>query len=155
MVCIKNDPQGVEILTDYCAGALDSIRAAELESHLRECTGCRELAEAQRLVWEALDAWKPVEVSSDFDARVYARIAVEHRTPFWRRLVANPLAPVTAAVAVLALVMAVRTTEMHAPAPQGSLPPSVSTERIDLQQVQQALDDLDLLTPVNQSSSAL
>src|SRR5262245_13182826 len=135
MVCIKNDPQGVEILTDYCAGALDAIRVAELESHFHECASCKQLADSQRLVWEALDAWKPVEVSPDFDARLFARLAVESRTPWWRRIMANPLAPVTAAVAVLALALAIRTAEVRVPAPQSSSwRQAAPAERIDLQQ---------------------
>src|ERR1700689_1574894 len=86
MICIKDNQQGAEILTDYCAGRLDPARASEFGTHLQECAECRKLTEAQTEVWEMLDvALKPIEVSPDFDTRLYARIAQERREPAWRR----------------------------------------------------------------------
>ena len=75
MDCIKNNQQGAEILTDYCAGTLDPGGRAEIETHTRQCAECRAMVEAQSAVWEMLDAWTPVEASRNFDARLYARIA--------------------------------------------------------------------------------
>ncbi len=157
MVCLKANPQGGEVLTDYCAGALGPNRAAELEAHLAQCADCRELVAAQCAVWEALEAWRPVEVSPDFDARLYARIAVEARgtlrPPWWRRVLHNALIPAAAIVAVMGLALIMEAPEKSV-APVRPAAPAVSSERIDLQQVQQALDDLELLTPIDPASSS-
>ncbi|HLH42468.1 MAG TPA: hypothetical protein VKV74_05755 [Bryobacteraceae bacterium] len=154
MTCLRYNPRGAEILMDYCAGKLDAIRSAEWEAHFRQCAACRERLDAHRAVWEALDEWKPVEISPDFDAKLYGRIAAEATQPWWRQFLAKPLAPALAAAAVLALVVA-RAPEMRStdarPQISTTAPPG---ERIDLQQVQQALDDMDMLTPVGQSSSS-
>jgi hypothetical protein len=157
MVCIDNNTEGAEILMDYCAGILDPIRAAELETHFHECARCKMLADAQRKTWAVLDLWNPVDVSPDFDAKLYGRIAAEAREPLWRRLLRpagsgwlwKPLFPLAAAGMVLALAFLMRAPEANTP------PASSSVERIDLQQVEQALDDMDLLTPVGQASSSV
>src|SRR5215831_2065023 len=153
MNCLQNNPHSAEILMDYCAGKLDAIRCAEWEAHFHQCAACRERVDAHRRVWEALDEWRPVEVSPDFDARLYGRITAEASRPWWPRMLARPLFPILAAAAMLALVVA-RMPEMRfTPQPQSSktaVAPAVG-ERIDLQQVEQALDDMDMLTPVGQT----
>jgi hypothetical protein len=164
MICIKDHPQGAEILTDYCANKLDSLRASELATHLQACTECRELVEAQKTLWEMLEVWKPVEVSQDFDAKLYARIAQERAEPAWRRWFLRilqpaepnafwkPLATVAAVGAVLSLALV-----FHAPfAPShiaGEPAPQVQmhSDKIDVDQVEQALDDIDMLAPVGQA----
>jgi anti-sigma factor RsiW len=168
MDCIKNNKQGVEILTDYGAGTLDPGIAAELNTHTRQCPECRALLDAQCAVWEMLNAWTPVEVSQDFDAKLYARIAGEQSIPAWRRWLSRILQPATpytwwkpavsvaVAGAVLSLGLVVRL-------PQDQIQPvqhksttvqsAASSEEIDLQQVQQALDDMDILAPNGQTGS--
>ncbi|MBV8845032.1 MAG: hypothetical protein JO307_19675 [Bryobacterales bacterium] len=155
MICLKDNSQGAEILTDYCAGSLEAIRAAEFEAHLHDCGTCRSQVELQRQVWNALDAWPPVEASPGFDARLYARIESEQKR-WWRRamrgLLWNPLVPAAGAAAMLAIaVLAWIPGEHRAPQPA----PSASAEKIDVQQVEQALDDMDLLIPVSQSPRVL
>ena len=170
MDCIKNNKQGVEILTGYCAGILDPAAAAAIDTHIEQCAQCREMVEAQRTVWEMLDAWTPLEVSPNFDARLYARIAAERASPGWRQWLGRVFRPATpyrlwkpavslvAAGAVVALALAVlprvmpdktpfaRTTES---AYKSTMAQAVAgSEEIDLEQVQQALDDMELLTPV-------
>jgi anti-sigma factor RsiW len=166
MICIKDHPQGAEILTDYCANKLDPVRASQLASHLQQCAECRELVEAQKAVWEMLEVWKPIEVSTDFDAKLYARIAQERIEPTWKRWFLRifqpaepgafwkPLATVAAFGAVLSLALVVRApfAANHvagAPAPQAQVQPH--SDKIDVEQVEQALDDMDMLTPVGQS----
>jgi anti-sigma factor RsiW len=156
MICLKDSLQGAEILTDYCAGALEPIRAAELEAHLHECAACRGEVDAQRNLWNALDVWPPVEVRPGFDARLYARIGAEGKQPWWASVTRPPfrrtLIPAAAAAAVLAVALLnwspANNSVSHAPS-------AAVTERLDLQQVEQALDDMDLLTPVSQSSRVL
>jgi anti-sigma-K factor RskA len=139
MNCINNT-KGLESVMDYCAGALDPAQTAAIEQHLRECAPCREIVEAQRSLWQTLDAWKPIEVSSDFDARLHARIAQEQSAPWWQ--LANywkPALSIAALAGVLALIVVVRTP--------GTKPPAPAQQQINIQEVQQALDDLNLLSP--------
>ncbi len=158
MTCIHHHKQGAEILMDYCAVTLESNRAAELIGHIRECADCRALVNAQQSLWESLDNWKPVEVSPDFNARLYARIAREQVQPawrqWWRRMVqpAAPrpfwklAAPLAAAGVVLTLALMMRMPDVSSDPADTN--PVVRTEpRIDPDQVQQTLDDLDLLMP--------
>ena len=160
--CIKNDEHGIEILTEYCAGTLDSAAAANIDRHIAECVQCRELVEAQQSVWEMLDAWKPVEVSENFDARLYARIGQEQAAPTWRRWLGRilrpatpyawwkPVVPVALAAGVLSVALLTRVPERVEPVGAKNTFASKavsSAEEIDLQQVQQALDDIEVLAP--------
>jgi hypothetical protein len=171
MICIKYNQQGAEILMDYCAGRLDPVWASELGTHLLECPECRKLAEAQSAAWEMLDIWKPIEVSPDFDAKLYARIAQEEREPAWlhwwieelRRIFRpaaprpfwKPMASLVAVAAVLALAVMVRMPDStrHVQS-DPSHQVLVSSEKIDVDQVEQALEDLDMLAPVGQTPSS-
>jgi anti-sigma-K factor RskA len=170
MDCIKDNKQGVEILTDYCAGILDPAVAFEIDTHIAQCAECREMVEAQHTVWQMLDAWTPLEVSPNFDARLYARIADEQAEPAWRQWLRRvflspyrlwkPAVSLAAAGAVVALAL-VMGVPHQTPSAYKTQPAHKSTmvqaaagsEEIDLQQVQQALDDMELLTPVGQSPS--
>jgi len=168
MTCIKNNSQGAEILMDYCAGTLDVNRAAELTAHIRDCAECRDLVEAQEAVWKTLDTWTPAEVSPDFDAQLYARIAREQAQPVWRqwwqrvlhpagpRALWKPLMTLAAAGAVLSLALMIHDPDVSAPPAE---PSQVRANqrvdpRIDADQVEQALDDLDLLIPVGSAASS-
>ncbi len=192
MDCIKNNKQGVEILTDYCAGTAAPTVAAEIDTHIEQCAECRTTIEAQRAVWQMLDAWSPVEVSPDFDSQLYARIASQEGEPAWRRWLSRILQPATpyswwkpaaslaAAGAVLSLALVMypppgrtvlgqqkstiyQSAAVQAPANSGTgsavssgvNPAAGSSDEIDLQKVQQALDDLDIVAPVSQTSSPL
>lgn len=143
MICFTDNPHSAELLTDYCAGTLDAKRAGEIEAHLQRCAKCKDLAQAQRMVWEALDSWRPVEVSPSFDAKLYARIDAEADRPWWKQGLWRPLLPLAAAGVALALALMVWMPRRTAPADS-----SVRGEKIDIQQVEQALDDMDLLSPV-------
>ena len=101
-----------------------------------ECADCRGLA----AVWERLDEFVAPEVSPGFDARLYARIAAEEaRRPWWYRLLWPPIAPVVA-IAVAAVIMFVRLP--------ASLDATKQVNKADIEQVAQAVDDMDLLVPL-------
>jgi anti-sigma factor RsiW len=154
MICIKDNQQGAEILTDYCAGNLDPVRASELGAHLQECAECRKLAAAQSAVWEMLEVWKPIEVSLDFDAKLYARIARERAEPAWLRWW-KPVVSMAAVAGVLFLaVMRMPYSTSHQVQSAPSFKAQVSSEKIDVDQVEQALEDLDMLAPVGQAPSS-
>ena len=138
MICLTKNEQGAELLTGYLAKTLDAAGMAEVDRHIQDCAECRGLLS----VWEKLDEFTAPEVTAGFDARLYARIAEEDaRRPWWRRLLWRPAVPLVAAGALvgLGLLMVPRT---HDAAKQAN--------QMDIEQVAQAVDDLDLLTPIAQ-----
>jgi anti-sigma factor RsiW len=145
MICLSKNQQGAELLAGYLSKTLDAPRAAELAQHIQECTDCRSLAS----VWERLDEFAVPEVSPGFDARLYARIAREEARvslsstwKSWRRWLWRPVAPLAAAAAVVALVLGF----LHVP---GTPDAAKQASRSEIEQVAQAVDDLDLLTPLD------
>jgi anti-sigma-K factor RskA len=141
MDCITKDERGTEILLDYCTGTLDSTKAVEVDRHVASCAGCRAMVEEQRAVFQAMDSWATPEISSNFDSRLYARISVERHSG-WSGFFRNwwkPAIPVALAAAALSVLFVVRS----------SAPVSNHTrmEKADLEQVEQALDDMDMLAP--------
>ena len=101
-----------------------------------ECPDCRGF----RAVWERLDDFGAPEVSPGFDGRLYARIAAEEaRRPWWYRLLWPPVAPLAVASLVAAALL------LYVPGKPDATKVSSKTE---IEQVAQAVDDLDLLTPI-------
>ena len=161
MICFVNHKEGAEILLDYSGGRLDGlldeVRRREIDQHVESCAACRELVEAQRTVFTALDDFAAPEVSADFDQKLYARIAAE-KPAFWHRwLPATPIAlffttwwkpAVPVALAALALSALFFVRSSHSGAAQSQ--PGIG--KADIEQVEQALDDMDLLTPAVSSS---
>ncbi len=162
---ILKEREGVANLAiDYCAGSLEPARAAEFERHLSECGDCARIVVAQREVWESLDGIGAPEVSNDFDARLYARIAQEEAAPTWRKWlnrILKPAAPVAAIsmwkpalsmaalCGLLAVGLMLRTPEPVANTSQ------IETQHVDIEQVANALDELDLLMPAAQPAPSV
>src|SRR5262249_18464571 len=116
---------------------------SELKQHAETCLDCRALLEIR----QKLDSWEAPEVSANFDSRLYARIAEEKtHVPWWRRMLWPPVIPLAAASAALALTLFV-----HVPQPADSVKQVVDNSEIE--QVEQALEDLDLLMPLNVASA--
>lgn len=159
MNCPTKANEAAEILLDYCAQTLSPLQTEEFEIHLKQCADCSRLVAAQKEVWGALDTWTPVPVSSNFDARLYARIAQEQTAPAWqlwlRRIFHPPVpyplwksaVPLLAACAVLAAGLAVRTPDAKIVQHQ------LRADKVDVEQVEQTLEDFDILTPVTQASA--
>jgi anti-sigma factor RsiW len=158
MNCPTKRNEDAEILLDYCARRLSPLQTAEFEVHLKQCSDCSRLVNAQQEVWGALEAWTPGPVSVNFDARLYARIAEEQAAPTWqlwlRRMfqpaIPYPLwksaVPLIAACALLAVGLTVRMPEAtHVVEPQ------LRADKVDIEQVEQALEDFDILTPPAQA----
>jgi Putative zinc-finger len=137
MICLSKHEQGADLLAGYLAKTLDAARMAELDRHIRECAECRGLAS----VWERLDEFAVPEVSPGFDARLYARIAREEaRVWGWRRWLWPPVAPLAVAAAVAVVLF------LRVPGSPDAAQPATTA---DIEQVAQAVDDLDLLTPID------
>ncbi|HTB13365.1 MAG TPA: zf-HC2 domain-containing protein [Bryobacteraceae bacterium] len=160
MNCPTKRNEDAEILLDYCAQTLSPVQMAEFENHVKQCADCSRLVEAQKEVWGALDAWTPAPVSINFDARLYARIAAEQSVPAWqlwlRRIFQPALpyplwksaVPLIAACALLAVGLTVRTPEVT-----HTVQPQLRADKVDIEQVEQALEDFDILTPPAQAPS--
>jgi anti-sigma factor RsiW len=151
MDCLHKNKQGAEILTEHLAGTLDQVREIELERHAKDCPDCRAMLQ----VWDRLDDFQAPALSEDFDHRLYARIANEARMPWWRRMwlptvslwrpLWRPVLPLAAACAVLVLALLVRNPDSTEGVKQVRIEQGGGPE---VEQVVQALDDLELLSPV-------
>lgn len=153
--------KAAEIAIDYCAGTLESSRSVEFELHLNHCAECSRVVNAQRELWETLDRWASPAVSSNFDAHLYARIARENSSPGWvrwMRRVFQPPVPVVAWKSALSLAAACAVLAaglvVHAPHPANNRQ-QVRAEHVDIDQVQTALDDIDVLMPPSTSAGAM
>jgi len=156
MRCPIESQETAELLLAFSARRLDPDSAAGLERHMQVCRECREFAEGQRLVWDALDAWETIPVSADFDQRLYARI--DREVSWWERAIRpfRPMLmrsglPVAAAACVLitAGVMLDRPGAVPGnPAGQPGQIESVQTDQV-ADQVDGALEDMELLRDFN------
>ena len=143
-----------DILLDYCARRLPLATASILAQHMAVCSDCRRVADAQEAVWSAMDNWKPQPVSEDFDERLYARIAADERRSFWRRVFGDrlswkPALPVAAGCAAMALAVLISVPG------QGPLPSSVQevrVESIEPEQLERAVEDMDMLRQFSTAS---
>jgi anti-sigma factor RsiW len=142
MVCPipGGDPAG--LIVGFCAGTLEPAIEVAFERHLEQCSECASLVLAQRNVWRALDVLPSVPVSRDFDEQVYKRIAQEktlwaqlHPSLSWRYT-----APVAAACLALAATFLVKT-----PPRVDVRPVPAVADAVQIEQVQHALDDMDML----------
>lgn len=147
MRCPIETQESAELLLDYCARKLPAEQTALLERHMASCAACREFRDGQALVWEALDSWQATPVSPDFDRRLYARIAEEDKSSWWRRAAstlapffARPLIPVTAAACLVVVGgLMLRSPEM---APVAGNEAALTQE---VEQVERTLEDLEML----------
>jgi len=140
MICLTKSGEGADLLAGYLAKTLDPARTAELDRHIRECADCRGLAS----VWERLDEFAVPAVSPDFNARLYARIASDEARISWqslRRWLWPPVAPLAVAAALAAVVLFLQVPGTPDAAKQVGKP--------DIEQVAQAVEDLDLLIPID------
>ena len=144
MECPQKKGDGAELIIAYVARTLESEQEAAFERHLEGCDTCRDAAAAQRAVWSALDELAPLPVSSDFNAKLYQRIAQEQQRGWWQRLARadwswRPAMPVAAACMVLIVAFLVKNSESSLTPGQPAQP------KLQIEQVERALDDMDLL----------
>ena len=125
----------------------------------------RELPRTDRRaekLWMALDQLEASEISADFDARLYARIASEGTQPTWRAwwnrvslegLILSawwkPALAGVAAVAVLVVGLTVRTHDMQDAGRQ------LRPDSVDVEQLEVTLQDLEMLTPPSASAGPI
>ena len=143
MECLGESKSGAELIIAYGAGTLAPEVRFALEQHLEACEKCRAIAEAQRAVWSALDSWVPEPVSPNFNEALYRRIGADQHYPWWRRLFQarwswRPAMPVAAACAALIAVFLLKGPAEQQPSSQPAPAPQI-------EQVERALDDMDML----------
>jgi hypothetical protein len=150
MGCPIEDDEGDELILAYGANTLTPQQHIDLERHLGICASCRERAEAQRVVWTALDSWPPTVVSPDFDDRLFRRIANEQPSAWWRQLSpANWRSTLPVAVACAALIAAFL---MKNPALRPEIP-AHQQPQLQIEQVEHALDDMEMLKQLSIEST--
>jgi anti-sigma factor RsiW len=148
MNCPIETQESAEMLLQYCARKLDAENTAILERHMEICPACREFASGQRAVWNALDAWEAAPASADFDRRLYHRV---EREISWWDLLMRPLRPMmvrhglpAAAAACLVVMMGVLLQRPVA-VPVDTQPESAQVEAVQPEQVEHALDAMEML----------
>jgi hypothetical protein len=153
MNCPLQTRETAQLLLDFCARKLEPEPLAILERHIAVCRACREFADGQRAVWQALDAWEAAPVSPDFDRRLYRRIEADipwwspllrpFRPPFSMGMLRRSLpAAAMACLVVMAGVMLERPAVSPAPAPMDV----AHMEAVQPEQVEHALDAMELLS---------
>jgi hypothetical protein len=153
MECPAQNGEGGELIVGYAARTLDPKTEAAFEQHVQVCAKCREAVRAQQSVWTALDEWRPEPVSADFDQKLFRRIAEEEQSNWWRRFVPaawswREALPVAAACSVLIAASLLKIPVASGPA-ESSLQP-----KLQIEQVEHALDDMDLLNQVGVETAA-
>jgi len=136
-------------LLEYTAGSLESEAAAALEAHMETCTRCREFAQSQEVVWQALEAWEPQPVSLDFDRLLFAHI---EKAPlsWWARLTGSVMhhaVPIAAAAGVMILAGVV--LERPSAIPIAPAQESAQVDALAPEQVDSALNDMEMLRDFN------
>lgn len=136
-----------ERLLDFANRKLSVEASLVIEQHAASCAACSAFVESQRAVWNALDEWDAAEISADFDRRLWARIEVEERAPWYVRLwnratdfgeaTWRPVVPV-AAVLVLAIGLWVKPFT-------GSTAPADPALRVDAEQLESALEEIEMV----------
>jgi len=158
MNCPIRTEETAEILLAYTARRLDPVKTAILESHMDVCAQCAEFRVNQELVWQALDAWEAPPVTPDFNRRLYQRIEFEASAPWYVRLFTTPWAmwkpaiPLACAgLLVVAGFVLDHPATMTAPTPGA---PSIRVSVTEAEQVENALDDLQLLRQLDSGATS-
>src|ERR1051326_3528000 len=145
MNCPLETRENAQQLLDYCARQLDSQTAAILARHIAVCPACRECAAQRSAVGQAMEAWEAQPGSAGFNRKLYARI--ENDSPGWRMLL-RPVAlrwNMAASVAGVGLLLTAGVLLNH---PAAGAPPQTDVaqvESVQPEQVEHALDAMDML----------
>jgi anti-sigma factor RsiW len=157
MNCPIRTEETAELLLAYTARRLDPAKTAILESHMDVCAECAEFRVKQELVWQALDAWEAPPVTPDFNRRLYQRIESEAAAPWYVRLISTPWAmwkpaiPLAfAGLLIMAGFMLDHSVSITAP----SAPPAIRVSVTEAEQVENALDDLQLLRQLDSGATS-
>ena len=146
MNCPIKTEENADWLVEYSAGRLDHERASLVARHMEACQDCARFVQAQQAVWNALGQWEPEPVSADFDRRLYQTIEAKPKS--WINRIFRPLQPLwrPAVPLAAACLLIVAGVVLHTPqAPANTAGSQVRAEKIEAEQVERALDDLQML----------
>jgi anti-sigma factor RsiW len=156
MNCPIRNEETAELLLAYTARRLDPARTAVLEEHMNVCAQCAEFRAGQELVWQALDAWEAPPVTPDFNRRLYQRIEAEAAEPWYKRLFTTSLAtwkPAVPLAAACLVVVAAFVFDHPVATVQPTSSPAFRVSNVaEAEQVENALDDLQLLRQLDSSA---
>jgi len=143
MECPHGSEEGARLAVSFIAGQLDTRTSASFERHSEVCPKCRALVAEQQALWSALDEWQLEAVSDNFDTRLFERVAAQGHSPWRLRLDWRSALPAAAACAVLTAAFLVKQPTITLPQP-----------RVQIEQVERALDDMDMLSQLHVESPA-
>ena len=153
MHCPMADTRQTETLLAYVSGRLASPAALEIEQHAADCAACAAFLKEQKAVWEALDSWKAPAVSAGFDQGLYRRIEQAEDGGWWSRLRPGWRVPfprrTLAVAAACAVVLVAVLLQPHA---KIIAPGEARGEKLDIEQLEKTLEDLDMLQQLNLGS---
>lgn len=160
MVCpLTAGEQNADILLDYCNRKLEPELAAILESHMAKCAACEAFTATQTFVWNALDSYEALPVSDEFDRTLWAKIEAEDRKPWWKqawyRLTADGMAvwqPAVPVALVLLVAVGLLMRPNHTPPVNEGQILKAEAVHVDVEQVETALQDLEMLRQLNTES---
>jgi len=153
-----------DVLLDYIAGHLDPAKAALFELHADGCANCAALRTGQNTIWRSLDEWKPAPVSEGFNRELWRRIDAEEQASSWTHRLAGLIQGsmgigLWKQVAPLAVAMAVVVTAFmldHSSSRKAvvNTPTAVVLTQSEADQLERALDDIQLLHEVDAEAAA-
>jgi hypothetical protein len=146
MECPLETGRAAELIVGFHARTLDPHAAAAFERHLKVCPGCNQVSAAQQAVWSALDVWQPQPISPDFDQKLIARIAKEEGLRWWQRI--RPPAFSWRPALSVALACAALLGALLLQPPVGIPVPFSPQPKVQIEQVEHALDDMDMLKQI-------
>ena len=157
MNCLLETREESQLLLDYCANALPAAQAVGVKTHIESCPRCQEFTVSQQSLSEVLDLWQAPPVSQDFNRRLYQRIDADAARPsWWSALVPHVLLrpfhpvwlrqglPVAAAACLLVTAGVLLERPVTSPVPLAK--DMAQVESVQPEQVEQALDTMDLLS---------
>jgi len=142
-----------EILLEYSARKLAPEAVSVLERHVTLCAACARFAKDQRAVWSALDEWEAADPTPNFDRRLYARIEADAARPWWSRLFQYGFGWKPAVAGAMATV-AIAAVLLIPNYPWIERPSQVRQESLEPDQVERALDDLEMLRQLSPPNTA-
>jgi anti-sigma factor RsiW len=146
-----------DMLPDYIAGRLNRAQASRFEAHAEHCARCGAMRMSQAAVWQSLDEWKPAAVSAGFNRELWRRIDADARQSSWTRDLAaalefnfwKRLAPLAVAVALIATGFMFDHAGKQPGTHQPDSPSSIVVTASEADQLDRALDDIQLLHEVD------
>jgi anti-sigma factor RsiW len=157
MHCLMKSQEEAALLLDYCAGRLNDSSAREVQRHMAECVACSEFVAGQQALWNVMNNWPAPPVSTDFDLGLERRIR-EADSSSWIERAWHGLRPAFArpALALAALCM-VMVAGLLLQNPRTGVAPAddshVRVEKIEPEQVERALDDMQMLRELSSAPS--